>query len=108
MKHTPLKIGFLQAVGIVLYVTLFALSVDILQIWFPNGIKMSPFANILLFLLTFIVSATICSGLMFGYPIFLFTRGKHAEAIRTFSWALGWLALFLLVFGVVAFLFLRS
>jgi hypothetical protein len=107
MKHSPIKIGFLQAAGIVLYVSLFALAISMLDMWFPSGIKINPFISIALFLLTFVVSATICSGLMFGYPIFLFTKGNKKEAFHVFGWALGWLVFFLIFFGLLVFFFLR-
>ncbi len=102
-KHSPAKIGFLQAAGITLYVSLFAFSVQGIQSWAETGnMDIGQIAQIIIMLSAFIVSATICGSLMFAYPITLFMKGEKGPAYRIVAWAVGWLVVFLMLFGTIA------
>ena len=107
MKNSIVKIAFFQAAGIVAYVIVFASIVNSLQTLFPDDNKLSPFIGISIFLLAFIISVTVCGSLMFGYPIFLFSKGKKAEAFKLFLWSLGWLVFLFLCIGSLVFFFFR-
>jgi hypothetical protein len=99
IKNTPWKVGFLQALGLTLYVTIFAL---IIQAFSGTTFNPSPFFSILIFLLTFIISATICGSITLIYPFVLFFSNKKKEALHVIMWNVGWLLLFFLIFlGVV-------
>ena len=96
MKSTPRTIGFLQAAGLALYVSFFAFSVQFIDQWAKahGAENAGPTVGITLVLLAFIISASICSSLMFAYPISLFFSHKKTEAIKTLAWSLGWLVIF--------------
>ena len=98
MRYHPRVISLFQALGIAAYVTLFATLITVAEqsAFFETFEPPMPFAPIL-FLLTFIISATICSLLMFGYPFYLFMHEQKREAITTVLWSVGWLILILLL-----------
>lgn len=104
MKYTPRTIGFLQAAGLSLYVGLFGFMASSFTNWLRmNDIEPRPTVGITVFLLAFIISATICSLLMFGYPTMLFSDSRKSEAAQTIFWCVGWLILIHsgLIFGVM-------
>lgn len=92
MKTSPRTIGFIQAAGLTVYVSLFAILIQQAQTWFLlHGIQLSPMTSIVFFLLAFVISALICGSLILGYPILLFSSGKHREAMKIVLWSLLWL-----------------
>jgi hypothetical protein len=95
---TPRAVGFLQAVGIALYVSGFASIIAFVEqsAFFKDFDPSFPLGPIM-FLLAFIISATTCSLLMFGYPFYLFMHEKKKEALHIVLWSVGWLALIFLV-----------
>jgi len=93
--------GFLQALGLTLYVTLVATLMRYaeavrLPIEQPQGI--------VTFLLLFVVSALISALLIFGYPIFLYLDGKGKEALKLVLWSTVWLAGFLSIAALILYL----
>ena len=107
MRHTPRTVGFLQAVGVACYVSFFAVAVRTIGQWSEvHKIQPAPVFGIILFLLAFIISGTICVSLMFGYPGYLFLKNDKSNAVKTVFWSLAWLvALFAGFLGVSALVF---
>jgi hypothetical protein len=100
VKYSPQKIGFFQAIGVVLYICLFATAVQIVQNWRPSFFMQSgPASGIIIFLLVFVVSATICGAMFLGYPAVLLFEGKKSEAVKTVLWSILWLVIFAIVIG---------
>lgn len=91
MKNTNLVWrGFLSAIGIVAYVSCVALIIQ-------NGEKIFGKMHNLLgpisFLLLFITSASITSGLVLGKPLLLCFENRRSEAVRLFVYTVGWIFL---------------
>lgn len=90
-----IKVGFLQALGIVSYITLVASFMQ-------NGEKffapLGEFVAGIMFLTLFATSILVCAFITLGYPIRLFwIKKKPAEAIRIVMYMTGFLLLFFLV-----------
>ena len=103
MNHSPAKIGFLQALGIAVYVSLFAFAAWNIGEWGrASGIDMPEIAMMIIMLTVFIVSANICGSLILAYPIMLFMKGEKKEAYTAVAYAVGWLLVFLALFGIIA------
>ncbi|MFH0874283.1 MAG: hypothetical protein V1846_05615 [Candidatus Komeilibacteria bacterium] len=100
-QNRPSIRGFLQALGLTVYVALFASIINLLEAskWQP---KFAPGFSIMFFLLAFIFSAVVCGALMLGYPITLFSAGKRREAFIVIAWSAGWLV----VMGAILLLLL--
>lgn len=49
------------------------------------------------FLLTFVISASITSGLVLGKPILMFLEGQKKEAVKLFIYTIVWLAIFAII-----------
>ncbi len=93
------KYGFLQALGVSLYIGLVGL-------FFANAEKIVGNLDVpvgpILFLLLFSVSALICSLLVFYKPYKLFVEGKKKEALSTVISTAVWLfVLLLLTLGAI-------
>lgn len=95
-------IAFLQSVGVVAYIAIFAVIVQSAEA-IVGPMDPSPIVSMTLFLLAFVTSALICSTIVFGYPITLFLDGKRREALETVGWTMGWCIVLLAVatLGVV-------
>jgi hypothetical protein len=104
MKKTPLVVGLFQALGLILYISLFATIVNSFS---GTNVELGPFISIMIFLTTFVISASICSSIALGYPIILFFKGEHTRAIKTFLATIGWLVAFLIIFGLSVILIFR-
>ncbi len=105
MNHSSKKAGFLQAAGLVAYVSLFAFAGSTVLDWFMlQGIEPGPIMGRSIFLLAFVISVAVCGSIFFGYPFVLFSRNKIAEAVQTVLWALCWLAIFFVVLLVLTIL----
>lgn len=101
--------GIIQAAGITLYVSAFGISLKYIQQWLADHhAQQHPVLSIILFLLTFIVSALICGSIVFTKPLLLFFDGKRTEALKIVLWTLLWLISFLVLFGIVGILFVIS
>ena len=107
MKTSPRVVGFVQAAGLTLYVTVFATLVQHVQNWFLlRDVQPGPIMSIALFLLAFVISALICGSLILGYPLLLFSSGKHHEAMKAVLWSLLWLIVIALCVALISFSFL--
>jgi hypothetical protein len=110
MKYQPKTLGLFQAAGLILYVSIFAFAFQFFQQWADakNFEPTSPLFPIIAFLLAFIISAIICSSIMFAYPVRLFFVGNRNAAFRTILWSLGWLLTFFIIFLIIFFLFINK
>lgn len=97
---SAIKIGFLQALGLAIYITLVAFIIQ-------NGNKLfGPINNFwgpILFLTLFSFSVLICGFIALGYPVKLFWIKKNPNlAIKIVAYTTGFLFIFLLIiFGVL-------
>ncbi|EQB63152.1 MAG: hypothetical protein RBG1_1C00001G0731 [candidate division Zixibacteria bacterium RBG-1] len=108
MKFYPKSIAFFQALGLALYVGLFAFLAIHIVPWFENNPATHPALGIILFLLAFVISAVISGSIILGYPIFLFFEGKRKDALKIVLWSVVWLLLLLGIFVVMALLSLPA
>lgn len=97
------KISFLQAIGLLFYVSLVSIVFWKGNTWFP---KMHPYVGPILILTLFAVSALISAIITLGYPFILWQKQKKTkEAIRvviyTALWIIGFLTLGFLVLGIL-------
>jgi len=88
------KKGLIQAIGLVVYITLIATL-----IYYSNQIfgRVNEFVGPLLFLTLFVVSAMVCSLLMFYEPYQLFAKNKPKEALELVIKTTKYLGVFLLL-----------
>lgn len=108
VNPSPKLIGFIQAAGLALYVSLFATLVQQAQSWLLlHNIQPNPILSIVLFLLVFVISALICGSLIFAYPLLLFSSGRRSEAAKTVLWSLIWLVVIALFVTLLSFFFLQ-
>lgn len=94
MKFSLPFIGFLQALGVVLYCGLVALF-----FWKGNEVfGVAPnYLGPLLVLLLFVFSALVCALIVLGYPITLFWEKKETgKALRLVTYSALWIFFFLL------------
>lgn len=106
MKKSSIKTGFYQALGIAIYVSIFAVLAWNIGQWADStSFDLPDVAQIAFMLTVFIISATICSSLMFAYPISLFMKGERKEAYATVGFSVMWLVIFLGLFGIGVLLF---
>ena len=96
--------AFFQALGLALYVGLFAVFAIRIPPWFEKNQATHPALGIILFLLAFVISAVISGSIILGYPIFLFFEGKRKDALKIVVWSVVWLLLLLGIFVVIALL----
>ena len=97
-KISPPFLGFLQASFLFVYV--FFCSLFFANPPFGKSIA-NTFLGPLMFLLLFVISALICALISLGYPLYLAFNKQIRKAIVIILWTLIWLILF----GVVVFLF---
>jgi hypothetical protein len=83
-RLSPLAVGLVQALGVVLYVGLFAVLVGSLE---SKHISVPPFIGIAFFLIAFVFSAIVCGGLILAYPTVLALRGKVRRALKIIGWS---------------------
>jgi hypothetical protein len=101
MKDSPKIIGLMQALGLILYVSLFSLSANIVLPLFKMRFESTgPIIPMILFLSAFVTSALICGSIAFGYPSYLFFQGKKEVAIPIVLWNIAWLIIAFAVFVV--------
>lgn len=96
-------IGFLQAVGLVLYCGLIGLLIwNGEHVFGPINAPLGP----ILFLLLFVASALISALLILGYPFLLFwEKKKTREALKLVAYSTTWLTFFvLLLFGLITYI----
>lgn len=95
------KISFLQALGLIIYVSLVSIIFWKGNVWFP---KMNPYVGPLLLLTLFAVSALISAIITLGYPFFLWQKhNKLKEAINVVVYTAGWIVGFIILgFAILA------
>ena len=95
-RLSPKLIGFLQALGVLLYCGLIGLLIRYGEELFGNAPNLF---GAMLFLVLFVTSALICGSIVFMYPISLYLDKKDIKsAIRVVIYTAGWLLLFVLIF----------
>lgn len=92
-KMHPSSIGFLQALGVALY----CLVVSGLLNSFQSGQTLPQFWGLAIFLLLFVVSATITGLLVLGYPGYLIFKHKIKRALSVFAYTLAFAVLIILI-----------
>lgn len=97
-----MKQGFLQALGVGIYILLIGLFISNANAVFP---KIGNFFGPVLFLLLFSTSALICGLLVFYKPYRLFFDGKKKEAVEVVVSTAAWLFGFLLIYLIALTLF---
>jgi len=96
MRRNPLFIGFLQSLGLSLYISLIALVIWNGETWFG---RIGNFLGPILFLSLFVVSAIICALIALAYPFIVFWDRKNTkEAMKMVFYTAGWLTFFVLLF----------
>ncbi len=108
MKFSPKILAFFQALGLALYVGLFAIFAIHVPPWFEKNQATHPALGIILFLLAFVISAVISGSIILGYPIFLFFEGRRKDALKIVLWSVVWLLLFLGIFVIITLISLPS
>jgi len=98
-KSTLLLEGLLQALGIAVYCSLVGLLMWKGESLFGN---VANFAGPAAFLILFIVSALVCTSIVFYKPYTLFVDNKKKEALDLVLITTGWLAITIVLFLVVA------
>jgi len=102
MRNSPKTIGFLQALGVAVYVIIFSVAVQkIQQLFISKDLYPKPALSIVFFLLAFIISALICWSVVFVYPIILFFKEEKDTAWKIFLWTGIWLILFFFISALV-------
>ncbi len=105
LKFLPRTTGLFQASGLVLYITLFAALAYTFEQWLAaHAIRPQPIMGIILFLLAFVISATISASIVFGYPVLLFFGNRRKEAFQVVLWSMAWLIFFFSAFFLIVFL----
>lgn len=106
MRYSPKSVGFLQAIGVSVYIGLFAFIAFRVQHWTQtHPFLIHPIAGITLFLLAFVISAVICGSIVLIYPITLFFGGQKVDSLKVLFWnAVGLITIFILV-AVISFVF---
>jgi len=87
-------LAFLQATGLLIYISLVSLI-----FLYGNQIfgKMNNYFGPILFLLIFVLSAIISSILVLGRAGFLFWEKRYKEAFPLFFWTIGWISFYLIL-----------
>lgn len=102
-KPAQSVIGFLQASGVALYITLFVSFVNLVESR-SLFINVGPIGTGVVVLCAFVISALVCSSLVFAYPFSLFMSGEKKRAFFIVVWSAAWLLTILAVFLVAFFL----
>lgn len=96
MKKSPLLIGFLESVGIVIYCVIISGFFMVMEKYMPTP---PQFLGITVMLVILVFSAAITGSMVFGYPAYLVLKeNKIKEGLQT----LGYFALFLLGIIIVS------
>jgi hypothetical protein len=90
-KNDITKRAFLDAVGVVVYVALFALLVNYFHQIF--GSQPDGMLGMILFIVLFIISACVTGSLVLLKPAMLYHDGMKKEAMHLFAYTVGFLAI---------------
>src|SRR4051812_9391731 len=99
--YLPWKTGLWQALGLAIYVSLFA---SIVQYFGGTNLITSPFESVITFLLAFLISAATCISIALIVPFKLFFEGKKKESLYVILWNIAWLAIFFIIFFIIVVL----
>ena len=93
-----IKRSFLNALGTGLYIVLLiTLGLNGEKLFGTINNNFAPIA----FLLTFVTSASITSGLVLGKPILMYLDGQKKDAVKLFIYTVAWLALVTIIILIV-------
>jgi len=96
MSKKILSWSFVNAVGTVFYVTLVTQAMKFGGEIF--GKLDNNFIGPIVFLLLFVLSATITASLILGRPIWWYLNNQKIEALKLFGLTLAWMAVFIVLF----------
>ena len=94
-KNHPAFIGFLQALGVVVYVSLVSLFMNVLAMY-PQ-ISPNMFFSMSLMLLLLVFSAATTGAIVFGYPAYLFLNKQAKKGLQIFGYTLLFFVTFLII-----------
>ena len=83
-KYSAPTVGAFQAVGVGLYISLFATLVNNIEKIKPEPPEM---LGIMFFLTAFVISALVCSSLVLGYPVLLALEDNVKRAVQVVAWS---------------------
>ena len=98
MKKSPIFIGFLQALGVFVYVAIVAAIMHGMD---SVSVEVPIYFSMIAVLLLLVLSTAIVGSLIFAYPGILAIRKKIKSALWILGSSLGWLAVFLIVFFLI-------
>lgn len=96
MSKNIISWSFVNAVGTIIYVALVTLAMRIGGEIF--GKVDNNFIGPIVFLLLFVLSATVTASLILGQPIWWYLNNQKIEALKLFGMTLAWIALFIVIF----------
>lgn len=98
MNTKLLKISFINAFGVLIYVALVATFMFNANKFFGTG---DSALSTVAFLLLFLISALVTGLLVLGKPISLYFNGLKADGVKLLIYTLGWLVVLVLVVFLV-------
>ena len=96
MSKKILSWSFVNAVGTVFYVILVSMAMRLGGKIF--GELENNYIGPIVFLLIFVLSATITGSLILGRPIWWYLNNDKIDALKLFACTLAWIALFIVLF----------
>lgn len=96
MSKNIISWSFVNAVGTIIYVALVTLAMRIGGEIF--GKVDNNFIGPIVFLLLFVLSATITASLILGRPIWWYLNNQKIDALKLFGLTLAWIAVFIVLF----------
>ncbi|PIR48674.1 hypothetical protein COU80_03135 [Candidatus Peregrinibacteria bacterium CG10_big_fil_rev_8_21_14_0_10_55_24] len=96
------KVGLAQAILVLSYVLLFALTLQTVHGWLGDNLFPNPFVGIAFFLTAFVFSALVCGSAVLGYPLVLLVENNVRRTIEIICWSAVWLAAFLGMVLIIA------
>ena len=95
------KIGFLQALGVMLYTMLIGILFKTLESY---NIEPEGFIGISAMLFLLVISAAITVSLVFGYSAYLCANKKVKDGLKLFGYTMVWAIIFLaIIFATIIF-----
>ncbi len=95
-----IKRAFYNALATVAYITIVVTLMTQVERFFSD--KEDNFLMPVAFLLLFVTSAAITSGLVLGKPVLMYMDGNKKEAIQLFLYTLGWMAVGVILMFILA------
>lgn len=91
-------LAFLQATGLLAYISLIALFFKFANRIFGNG---ENFSIPILMLTLFVFSALVCSSIVLGRFVYLFWEKRYREAFTLLAWTAGWIFIYLIIVAMI-------